>query len=132
MKSFEPIFNKLNELFIEILPDYIREINIFYNDGIILKDFGNQNLLSKCNKLPCFQFSTEEAEYTDKDRIIENAVYKVSFEIMQPSFEETKIIEFWRYVEAINKMLEEVGSDIWLSIKMSQVSGNKIFFTIVV
>lgn len=35
MKSFEPVFNKLSELFIENLPEYIRKINEEYNDGII-------------------------------------------------------------------------------------------------
>jgi len=132
MKSFEPIFNKLSELFIETLPEYIRKINEFYNDGLLIKYFENKDLMSNCNKLPCFRFSTEEAEYTQKDRIIENTVYTVSFTVLLPPFTEKQLIEFWRYVESIKTMLEENETDIWCSIEMSNIVENKIFLRIVV
>lgn len=132
MKSFEPIFNKLSELFIETLPEYIRKINEFYNDGLLIKYFENKDLMSNCNKLPCFRFSTEEAEYTQKDRIIENTVYTVSFTVLLPPFAEKKLNEFWRYVESIKTMLEETETDIWCSIEMSNIVENKIFLRIVV
>lgn len=70
MKSFEPVFNKLPELFIEKLLEYVQKINKQYNDGIILKPFKNKDLITPCNKLPSFKFSTEKAEYTEKTELL--------------------------------------------------------------
>ena len=70
MKSFEPVYKELEELFIQQLPEYIQKINIEHNDGIILKSFQNTKLDEYCLKLPCFKFSIEESEYSEKDRII--------------------------------------------------------------
>lgn len=131
MKSFEPVFNKLSELFIESLPDYIQIINEKYNDGVILKNFENKDLLTPCNKLPCFKMSTEKAEYTEKDRIIENTVFVVSFAIIMPPLGEKGLIDFWRYVEAVSKMLEETTDiDEWLTIELSEVIKNNIYLKI--
>lgn len=44
MKSFEPVYKELEELFIQQLPEYIQKINIEHNDGIILKPFQNTKL----------------------------------------------------------------------------------------
>ena len=41
MKSFEPIYKELEELFIHNLPDYIEKINRNYNDGILIKKWLN-------------------------------------------------------------------------------------------
>lgn len=130
MKSFEPVFNKLSELFIEDLPEYIRKINEKYNDGIILKPFENKDLITTCNKLPCFKLSTEKAEYTEKDRIIENTVFVVSFTVLLPPLHEESLQHFWRYVEAISKMIKEIECDEWLSIELMDVVKNKIYLAI--
>lgn len=130
MKSFEPVFNKLSELFIENLPDYIRKINEKYNDGINLKPFENKDLITTCNKLPCFKLSTEKAEYTEKDRIIENTVFVVSFTVLLPPLHEESLQHFWRYVEAISKMINEIECDELLSIELTDVVKNKIYLAI--
>ena len=44
MKSFEPIYKELEELFIHNLPDYIEKINRNYNDEIKKKKFENRTL----------------------------------------------------------------------------------------
>ena len=111
MKSIEPIYNELDKLFIHTLPSYIEKINKQYNDGIVLKDFANKNLHENCIQQPCFKFSVENAEYSEKDRIIENTVFQCSFEIKIQSIENELSI-LWRYIEAINKMLIEEDSDI--------------------
>lgn len=36
MKSFEPVYRELEDLFIKKLPEYIQKINIEHNDGIII------------------------------------------------------------------------------------------------
>lgn len=107
MKSFEPVFKELEDLFIQKLPGYIEKINKEHNDGIILKRFENRTLEEDCIKKPCFKFSLEESEYSEKDRIIENNIFTVGFEIqLNTTTEELRII-FWRYVEAIKIMLDE-------------------------
>lgn len=133
MKSFEPVFNKLSELFIENLPEYIRKINEKYNDGIILKPFENKDLITTCNKLPCFKLSTEKAEYTEKDRIIENTIFVVCFAIILPPSGEKNLINFWRYVEAVSKMLEEITDIEELqTIEIIEVIKNNIYLKITI
>lgn len=111
MKSFEPVYKELEDLFIQKLPGYIEKINKEHNDGIILKRFENRTLEEDCIRKPCFKFSLEESEYSEKDRIIENNIFTVGFEIqLNTTTEELRII-FWRYVEAIKIMLDENETD---------------------
>lgn len=109
IKSFEAVYKEIENLFINQLPDYIDKINKEQNDGIILKPFENKNLKDNCIKQPCFTFAVEEAEYSEKDRIIENSIFECSIEI---KIEQTENFIFWRYIEAIKKMLVEEDSDI--------------------
>ena len=107
MKCFEPVYKELEYLLIQKLPDYIEKINKEHNDGIILKPFENKSLEENCIKTPSFIFNIEETEYSEKDRIIENTVFKVSFELKLLSEMKQKTNFFWRYVEAIQSMLNE-------------------------
>ena len=109
IKNFESVYKELENLFINQLPYYIEKINKEHNDGIILKPFENKNLKENCIKQPCFTFTVEEAEYSEKDRIIENSIYECSIDI---KLQQTENFIFWRYIEAINKMLVEEDSDI--------------------
>ena len=111
MKSFEPIYKDLEYLLIKKLPDNIAKINMEHNDGIILKSFENTTLEENCIKVPSFIFNIEETEYSEKDRIIENEVYKISIEIKMHPNTEKKTIIFYRYVEAIQLMLKEEAAD---------------------
>ena len=52
MKSFEPIYKELEELFIHNLPDYIEKINRNYNDGILIIKFENRTVDEDCIKKP--------------------------------------------------------------------------------
>ena len=107
MKSFEPVYTEMEELFIQKLPDFIEKINKEYNDGIIIKTFENTSVEENCIKTPSFIFNIEETEYSEKDRIIENTVFKVSFELKLLSEMKQKTNFFSRYVEAIQSMLNE-------------------------
>lgn len=111
MKQFETVYKELEELLIRKLPEYIEKINKKYNDNLILKPFENTTLEENCIKQPCFKFSIDNAEYSEKDRIIENTIFQFSYEIKIPSTENELSI-LWRYIEAINKMLIEEDSDI--------------------
>ena len=107
MKSFEHVYKELEDLFIQKLPGYIEKINKVHNDGILLKRFENRTLEEDCIKKPCFKFFLEESEYSEKDRIIENNIFSFRLELKLVSETNAKTIHFWRYVEAINKMLIE-------------------------
>ena len=134
IKSFEPVYKELEELFIQKLPEYIEKINKEYNDGINLKKFENHNLIEECSKLPCFKFSLEESEYTEKDRIIENTVFNMRFEIKITDYQKDKIIIYWRYFETIQEMLKDYLYDensIFLSIKFMHLNTNSIQIKII-
>ena len=128
MKNFESVYKELENLFINKLPDYIEKINIEHNDGIILKPFENTKLEDNCINLPSFKFAFEEAEYEEKDRIIENTVYEISIEIkLQPGTDKQTII-LWRYIEAIEKMINDFESSNIYEIK--RIKNSRIFIHI--
>ena len=128
MKSFETVYNQLTDLFINKLPDYINKTNEEHNDGLILKNFTNKDLSSKSTQLPYFTFSTETATYSEKDRIIENTVFEVSFEIKLENYINNKEIIFWRYVESIQNMLRETETT--EIIELEKVEKQKIYIKI--
>ncbi|MBO4639531.1 MAG: hypothetical protein J5710_07240 [Treponema sp.] len=111
MKSFEPVYKELEELFIHKLPEYIDIINKEHNDGIILKQLENHALEEYCVKRPCFKFGIDEAEYSEKDRIIENTIFSIKLELKLLQEKNQETILFWRYVEAIQKLFEESECD---------------------
>ena len=131
MKSFEIVYKELEDLFINKLPDFIEKVNVEHNDGIILKPFENTKLEENCLNLPSFKFAFEQAEYEEKDRIIENTIYEVSLEIKLPEYEKNKTIQLWRYIEAINKiLLEEKNEDIEY-FQITKIQRTKVFIKLV-
>lgn len=130
MNNFESVYKELENLFINKLPDYIEKINVEHNDGIILKPFENTKLEENCINLPSFSFTLEQAEYEEKDRIIENTIYEINIELnMHPDIEQ-KTILFYRYIEAINVMLKDNKS--WQDCRITNIKGKKIFIRITV
>ena len=128
MKSFEPVYKELETLFIEKLPEYIEKVNKEHNDGIILKPFKNTMLEENCLDLPSFKLAFEQAEYEEKDRIIENTVYEISLEIKLHTNTEKQTIILWRYIEAINRLLNESDNNhIYTIIKIKE---KKLFIKI--
>ena len=128
MKSFEPVFKELEYLLIKKLPEKIEKINQEHNDGIILEPFENKSLEEKCIKMPSLSFKLEETEYEEKDRIIENEVYKISIEIKIHSNTQNKIIFLWRYLEAIQLIFNE--EDAAYLYRIENVQGGKVYIRI--
>lgn len=128
MKSFEPVFKELEYLLIKKLPEKIEKINQEHNDGIILEPFENKNLEENCIKMPSLSFKLEETEYEEKDRIIENEVYKISIEIKIHSNTQNKIIILWRYLEAIQLIFNEENS-VYLY-RIENMQGGKVYIRI--
>ena len=114
IKSFEPVYNELEELFIKRLPDYIQKINMKYHDNLILQLFANTKLDEKCIKRPSFYFELKQYEYSEKDRIIEVSAFNIEIKLQ---LDEACIVAiFWRYVEAISMMIEEYESNLQFNI----------------
>ncbi len=130
MKHFEEVYKELENLMIEKLPDCIEKINKEHNDGIILKQFENTRLEENCIKLPSFKFVLEESKYEEKDRIIENTVYEISLEIKLQSNIENQTILLSRYIESIEKMIEE--NIIWQDCRITKIKKTTIFIRITV
>ena len=130
MNNFESVYKELEYLFINKLPDYIEKINVEHNDGIIIKPFENTKLEDNCINLPSYSFALEQAEYEEKDRIIENSVYEISLDIkLHPNTDKQTII-FFRYAEAINMTIKE--SENWQDCRITNIKGKKIFIRITV
>jgi len=130
MNNFESVYKELENLFINKLPDYIEKINVEHNDGIILKPFENTKLEENCINLPSFSFTLEQAEYEEKDRIIENTVYEISLNIkLHPDTDKQTII-FFRYAEAINMTIKD--SENWQDCRITNIKGKKIIIRITV
>lgn len=122
--SFEPVCDEIENLVIHNLPDYIEKINKHYNDGIILKRFENKNLTDECIKQPCFFFDYVTAAMEPKDRIIENSIYVLAFDIKMQEKGKRKITLFWRYVEAMQKMFKE--EETTYTYEIAEVKKNKL------
>ena len=86
------------------LPLYIEEINKKYNDGIILEQFTNTENTTNSLKAPYWKINFEEAEYSEKDILIENSVFKFSIELYATGNGEELMRKIWRYGEAIERI----------------------------
>lgn len=129
MKTFETVYNELENLLIKKLPEYIEKINKQYNDNLILKNLENTSLEENCIKQPCFKLTFTGGEYSEKDRIIENSIFNVSLEIKLEQYTKKTTVVFWRYVEAVKQMLNDTESDYNYSI--IEENGTKIILRIV-
>ncbi|MBR4791735.1 MAG: hypothetical protein IK024_12660 [Treponema sp.] len=127
MKTLETILPTLHNLFIEQLPLYIEKINKEKNDGIILPPFQNKTLFENCQKLPYYKLTFEEAEYTEKDRIIENTVFKLCFEIRIDKNTDEHLINFARYEEAVKTAIKEGAYDEVLEITKTNLKNCTIY-----
>lgn len=104
MKSAEQVYDELKNKLLSELPLYIEEINKKYNDGIILEQFTNTENTTNSLKAPYWKINFEEAEYSEKDILIENSVFKFSIELHVTGSGEELMRKIWRYGEAIERI----------------------------
>jgi len=129
MITFEDILPTLNELFIEKLPLYIEEINKIKNDGIIIKPFENNSLFENYHKSPYFIIKLKESKFTEKDRIIENTIFNIIFEITIMNDKKDNIIKICRYKQAIERMLNDTTN---LELTIYRIVDNCLFIRIII
>ena len=128
--TFEPVCDEIETLFINKLPDYIEKINKQYNDGIVLKRFENRNLNAESIKQPCFFFDYMTATLEPKDRIIENEIFILAFDIKLQEKGKLKTKIFWRYLEAMQLMFKE--EETTFPYKISEINKNKIIIHVTI
>lgn len=104
LKSAEQVYDELKNKLLSELPLYIEEINKKYNDGIILEQFTNTENTTNSLKAPYWKINFEEAEYSEKDILIENSVFKFSIELHVTGSGEELMRKIWRYGEAIERI----------------------------
>ena len=104
LKSAEQVYDELKNKLLNELPLYIEEINKKYNDGIILEQFTNTENTTNSLKAPYWKINFEEAEYSEKDILIENSVFKFSIELHATGSGEEFMRKIWRYGEAIERI----------------------------
>ena len=104
LKSAEQVYDELKNKLLSELPLYIEEINKKYNDGIILEQFTNTENTTNSLKAPYWKINFEEAEYSEKDILIENSVFKFSIELYATGNGEELMRKIWRYGEAIERI----------------------------
>lgn len=110
LKSAEQVYDELKNKLLNELPSYIEEINKKYNDGIILEQFTNTGNPTAPLKLPYWKINFETAEYSEKDILIENSVFKFSIELHAIGTGEELMRKLWRYGEAMNKISLKINS----------------------
>lgn len=132
MRDFSQIFKRLRYLMIQKLPEYIDKINKEKNDGLIIKPFTNTELIQGNLKIPYFDINFDEAEQGIKDRIIGYIRYKLTFELFLEKNCKVPILEFCRYRDAIENMLEEDDFEYWDHYNMKSIGINKIELTVLV
>ena len=104
LKSAEQVYDELKNKLLNELPLYVEEINKKYNDGIILEQFTNTENTTNSLKAPYWKINFEEAEYSEKDILIENSVFKFSIELHVTGSGEELMRKIWRYGEAIERI----------------------------
>lgn len=110
LKSAEQVYDELKNKLLNDLPNYIEEINRKYNDGIILEQFTNTGNDKNTLRSPYWRINFEEAEYSEKDIMIENSIFKFSIELHATGTGEELMRKLWRYGEAINKISLKINS----------------------
>lgn len=110
LKSAEQVYDELKNKLLNDLPNCIEEINRKYNDGIILEQFTNTGNDKNTLRSPYWRINFEEAEYSEKDIMIENSIFKFSIELHATGTGEELMRKLWRYGEAINKISLKINS----------------------
>lgn len=98
-------------------------------NGIQLDDFYDAVIFGElCRTLPFVAVRLEQAELTEKDRIIENEVYTLELELNLLEMSAKSKRKKLRYVRAVCLFFEEYEfCDLWQRAKITEFKKNSVF-----
>ena len=127
MRDFLTLYERLEELLLNKLPEYITQWNKENSDlfKFELKPFTNQCMNPGIEKFPYFALTFIEKEQGKKDRIIDTINYKFNFEFFYekdntPAYEKTIC-----YQQIICQMLHEDDFEYWLNFEVPKLTQRK-------
>ena len=127
MRDFLTMYERLEELLLNKLPEYITQWNKENSDlfKFELKHFTNQCMNPGIEKFPYFSLTFIEKEQGKKDRIIDTINYKFNFEFFYekddiPTYEKTIC-----YQQIICQMLHEDDFEYWLNFEVPKLTQRK-------
>ena len=132
MKNAEKLLIKFSTFFAENISTYIKTVNEENSDGIQIEDFSNIGIFgNSCRTLPFVTVSLEQAELTEKDRIIESEVYYLEIKLhLQETLDNAEQKKL-RYARAVCLFFEEYEfCNLWQSAKIAEFKKNCIFVRI--
>ncbi len=115
----ERLLKEITDLLMNELPKVLLEMEEQSKDGIRLPPFryvGLEEKMPAGTGLPYAFVEIEEAEYTEKDRIVKNVIYSLK---VTTKLSDISII--WRYITTLRKILTWANIDIF---KISIESAN--------
>ncbi len=132
MKNAEKLLIKFSTFFAENISTYIKTVNEENSDGIQIDDFYYIGIFGNCYRtLPFVTVSLEQAELTEKDRIIENEVYFLEMKLhLQETLDNAEQRKL-RYVRAVCLFFEKYEfCDLWQRAKITEFKKNSIFIRV--
>ncbi len=127
MNDFQKMYNRLEELMLNKLTEYIVKWNKDNSDffRVELKPFTNDCMNPGTNKVPYFAMTFSEAEQARKDRIINTINYKFNFEFFYEKDDLTDFKKTLLYEHIIEEMLKEDDFEYWQNIEIPKLAPRK-------
>lgn len=132
MKNAEKLLIEFSTFFAENISTYIKTVNEENSDEIQIEDFYSIGIFGNSYRtLPFVTVSLEQAELTEKDRIIENEVYFLEMKLhLQETLDNAEQRKM-RYVRAVCLFFEEYEfCDLWQMAKITEFKKNSIFIRV--
>ena len=129
MKNAESLLTAFSAFFKEKMPVFIKTVNAENSDRLQLDDFYDAVIFGEhCRTLPFVAVRLEQAELTEKDRIIENEVYTLKLELNLQETSAKSERKKLRYVRAVCLFFEEYEfCDLWQRAKITEFKKNSVF-----
>ena len=127
MRDFEKMYERLEELLLKKLPEYIEKWNKEHADfyRFELKHFTNTCINPGTDKVPYFAMTFSETEQAKKDRIINTINYKFNFEFFYEKDDVPAFTKTICYQNIICEMLHEDDFEYWLNIEVPKLTQKK-------
>ncbi len=132
MKNAEKLLIEFSTFFAENISTYIKTVNEENSGGIQIEDFYSIGIFGNSHRtLPFVTVSLEQAELTEKDRIIENEVYFLEMKLhLQETLDNAEQRKM-HYVRAVCLFFEEYEfCDLWQMAKITEFKKNSIFIRV--